>query len=408
MKKPIFFVIGLLCAILLPANLAAQSEKESVRYSPGDGITIDALDLTVKPQTTFVLQGTPDPNFGDGSGKFNASSISYIDITKKFGDAALVYLDLRIGWGQTVQKDLNLFSNVNFNAYDIGGNIHARIYYYEQYILDKQITILAGRHNPREVLDQVKYSNDDDTQFLSYLFNRSPAIDWPSDFTFTIHANVSPKAAEFLQFECNYMEGDADWQKVFEGGIYTFQLNFKPAKLFDLEVSKWDGNYRFYSWLNTQDHTKLSEEGNGPSTTTGEFNYGFGIGLDQMLGEVFGVFCRLGWQRPEILPANNNTPVYIAWSGGAQMTGKYWQRENDVLALAVGQLFPSKQWINAASDHYGAGEGHIETYYNFAITSYMRVGPDLQIIWDPHGVSKSYEGSTDPIFVYGARLNVVF
>lgn len=392
----------------IPTHLAAGSENEYVKYSPGSGMAVDALDLTINPQTTLVFQGTPDPNLGDGSGKFNASFIGYLDITKKFADVALAYIDLRIGWGQTVQKNLNLFSNVNFNAYDVGGNIHPRIYYYEQYLLDKQLTILVGRHNPRRVFDQVKYANNDDAQFLAYIFNRSPAMDWPSDYTFTIHANVSPRAAEFMQFEYNYMEGDADWQRIFEGGIHTFQFNLKPAKILGLDASKWDGNYRFYSWLNTQDHTKLSEQGNGSSTATKEFNYGLGMGMDQMLGEVFGIFCRLGWQRPGILPANGNTPVYITWSCGGQMTGKYWRRVNDIAGLAVGQLFPSKQWIDAANNNYGAGEGHIEAYYNFALTRYIHISPDLQLIWNPNGVSKGCQGDTDPIFVYGARLNVLF
>ena len=109
-----------------------------------------------------------------------------------------------------------------------------------------------------------------------------------------------------------------------------------------------------------------------------------------------------------MLPANYNPPAFITWSCGGQMDGEYWRRKNDILGIAVGQIFESAQWIKAAGGRYGSSEGHIETYYNFAITKYMRIGPDLQIIWNPHGVGRDSQGDTGPIFVYGGRINVVY
>jgi len=386
-----FFVVG------ISFNVYAGEESGFVSYAPGKGINIESLELSIKPETTLVLQGTPDPNKdGYSGGQFGVSWVGYLDITKKFGDFGFAYLQFKSGLGDTVEDSLDLLSGVNFNSYDVGGNIRLRRYYYVQHLFGKQLNILIGRENPRDVLDQVKYANDDDIQFLSNIFNKSPAMDWPSDYTFTIHAAIMPDAIDFLEFEFNFLEGDADWQRIFEGGIYTWQLNFKPNKLFNLDTKKWEGNYRFYTWLNTRNHIKLVDESSAPSTDIKEFNYGIGTGFDQAIDEVFGLFGRLGWQRPDVLPADGGANIELSWSAGIQANGRHWKRENDILAFAVGQDFPSKEYDDAGND--GANEGHFETYYSFAITDYIHAGPDIQLI----------RRKDTNVFIYGCRLHVTF
>jgi carbohydrate-selective porin OprB len=85
------------------------------------------------------------------------------------------------------------------------------------------------------------------------------------------------------------------------------------------------------------------------------------------------------------------------------MTGKYWKREKDILALGIGQVVPSKEYIRAGNQ--GRAEGHLEAYYSFALTDFIFVSPDLQLVWDPAGVSSQ---TTDPVFVYGLRVHADF
>ncbi|MFH1552989.1 MAG: carbohydrate porin [Candidatus Omnitrophota bacterium] len=379
--------------------------KPWILYNPGEGITVKGIDARIQPSTTLFLQGTPNTNTGDGHGRFGGSWVGYLHITKGLGEWAFTSALFEFGLGDTIQKRLSLLNDVNYNAYDVGGNIRLRTYYYEQYLLDKQITLFCGKSNPRNMVDQVKYASDDDTQFIAYIFNRSPVLEWPS-YTFTMHANVSPKVIDFLECEFNYFEGDANWQKIFTHGVYTAQINFKSAELLDLDPANWEGNYRFYGWLNNRKHAKLVEEGEASSAKANESNYGFGLGFDQMLGDVFGVFGRFGWQRPDLIPADGGATIDLSWSSGAQMTGRYWDRENDILAIAVGQLFPSKRYKEAG--YNAAPEGHIETYYSFQLNKCLRISPDFQLIWNPDGVSKKSAGDSDPIFTYGVRMHMVF
>jgi carbohydrate-selective porin OprB len=144
-------------------------------------------------------------------------------------------------------------------------------------------------------------------------------------------------------------------------------------------------------------------------------NTGVGLSFDQMITDVFGVFARMGWEKHDIDIVSTNpnaAPLEGMWSLGFQVTGKHWKREDDVLALAIGQALPSKQYKASdsalAAGAGGAAEGHFETYYNCKITKNLAISPDFQWIWNPHGISEPYQGYDNTIFVYGIRGQVDF
>ncbi len=184
------------------------------------------------------------------------------------------------------------------------------------------------------------------------------------------------------------------------------QVNLKPAGLLGMDTEQRDGNYRFYAWINDRFHEKLVDEGDPATDDTKEMNYGFGFSFDQIITDVFGVFTRFGWQRPDIIPVDESSTIECLWSLGAQARGKYWNREDDVLAFAVGQVFPSKEYEDAGNP--GSGEGHVEAYYNYKVNEHLSISPDIQLIWYPNGVNKSSEGDNDLIVVYGIRGQVDF
>jgi carbohydrate-selective porin OprB len=375
---------------------------EYIEYTPGSGIAVPDLDLTVKPSTVFVFQGTPDPNRG-GGGKFGVSWVLYLDMEKKFGDFGKAFVQVKSGWGDTIERDLNLFSNVNYNAYDVGGNVRCRKFWYEQYLFDNQIKLSCGRYNTKDLVAQNRYSHDDDTQFIGWLFNKLPVIEFSPDYSFTIHGGIYPKAIDFLELEFNFFEGDADWKQIFKRGIFTAQINIKPASLIGANPDVWGGNYRFYAWLNSRKHSKLVDSGQPETTDTKESNYGFGLSFDQQIAEVYGVFGRVGWERPDVIPANGGATIELAWFIGAQMTGQYWKRQKDVFAIGVGQVMPSAEYKDAGND--ARIEGHVEMYYRCQINEVFSISPNFQIIWNPGGADRS---QSDPVFAYGLRTRVCF
>ena len=271
-------------------------------------------------------------------------------------------------------------------------------------MFDKQLTVTIGKMDASGRLDQSEYANDEVTQFLGCMFKNSSAIEFPADNAFGVDLLLAIEPIDFVHCEVGYFEGDADFEDIFDGGFYAFQIHVIPSALFEwIDAEAWNGNYRFYSWINMRQHTKLLD-----LSENKKINYGFGASCDQMITDVFGIFGRYGWQRPDVMAADaaaGNPPdmatVEHAWSAGAQMTGKYWWRENDILAFAVGQAFPSDEYDRAGGG--GSAEGHIEVYYSVKLNECLTVTPDIQVIWNPNGIGRSSEGDNDTIFVYGLR-----
>ncbi|MFC1576212.1 carbohydrate porin [Candidatus Omnitrophota bacterium] len=381
-------------------EVTPEKKKGYLEYIPAEGIEVESLDLTIKPTATGVLQGTPNPNKRKG-GKLGTSWVTYFDFEKKFSDWGEIFFRLQQGDGLTVSRDLSLFSGVNYNAHENHGIPEPRIYRYKQFLFDKQLTLVLGKLEHRNYIDQSKYAGDDDIQFLSDLFNRSAVIEWPEHYGLGLNVNMSPKVIDFLEVEFNYFDATGAWKNVIQNAMYTGEIKVKTAPLFNLDPTEWDGNYRVYGFANMRRHPEISDEIDDKNV-----NCGFGFGFDQSITSVFGIFGRFGWQRPDLIPANGGTTIDLSWSAGGQMTGKYWRRENDVLGVAVGQLFPSKEYEDAGNP--GSAEGHVETYYSFMVNKHLLIGPNFELVWNPNGVSKASQGDNDVIFVYGARARVIF
>ena len=379
--------------------------KRWLTYEPSEGYDLEALGLQIKPSTTLVMQGSPNPNTPPGSGKFAQSWVMYLDFIKKLEDWGQLFVQFEPGWGLGVDPDLALFSGVDHNAHDTGGRFLIRKYWYEQYFLNKQVTVRCGVLHAIDWFDLNNYVDDDDNQFLGYPFNNSPAIEWASGCTFAEHIHMAFEAAPFIELDLGHFEGSADWQQLFKNGMYIAQGNIKPSALIGADPVKWGGNYRFYGWVNDRDHLKYVEAGQMQGNES-YINYGLGLSFDQIVANAFDLFGRFGWERPDIIPVSGSATVEWAWSGGIQVSGKYWARAEDHIAVAVGQDFVSKEYKDAGNP--GSNEGHIEAYYSWRLNRCLTISPDLQLIWNPNGVSKAWQGNSEPVFVYSTRIHYVF
>jgi|GEM_PF-124354 len=387
-------------------------------YRLGEGEKVEEAALTIAADATFVLQGTPNANnAGEGEDSaFNASWSSDIEIQKVFENWGLAFIHLEPGLGDTIESELSVFSNVNRDAGDTEGIPEVTEVWYEQCFLNKQIAITGGKLDFTIYFDQNRYANDETTQFLAHMFRNSPVIEFPLNNALGLHTHIQMESAKFLAFDFGYFNANDTLKNIFDHGFYMGQINIKPAELLNYaDKDEWGGNYRFYAWMNDRRHEKIVNENAPASDKTKLLNYGFGVSLDQMATDIFGFFARFGWERSDVLPAGieradvRGAPTLEwAWSGGVQMAGNYYKRSEDVLGLAVGQVFPSIRWKDAAADDYGAGEGHVELYYKCQLNRCLAISPDFQLIWNPRGISHSWQGDNDVIFVYGARAQVDF
>ncbi len=381
---------------------------EWIRCTPGEGFVIEPLDLKCIPFATLVLQGTPNANNpGDaGESQLDGSYKIDIDFEKNFWDWGYAFCEFEIGDGDSAESYLDVFSNVDQNLSDTDSRIEVTKVWYDQYLFNKQLVIGVGKWDATDWMDENNFAGCDNTQFIGRCFKRSPVIEWPGENTLGVRAKICFEPIDFLDFSLGYFDSDADYRRIFEHGFYSFQINARPAAIMKWDPEKWEGNYRFYAWINSRNHQKLVDEGEDPSDKTNERNFGFGFSCDQKVTDVFGVFGRFGWQRPDIVMADDGPTLEWFWSGGVRATGKYWMREGDIIAFGIGQIFPSAKYGKAGNPD--GAEGHIEMYYSFKVNDYIYITPDFQIIWNPNGVIKPSEGDDDTIFVYGVRAYLGF
>lgn len=403
-------------SVITTQSTTVREIKESlIQYKPGESPALPKSGIDITADATFVVQGTPNANNAGSkeASRLDAAWSADIYIRKAFEDWGLALMHLEPGQGMGAEDELSLYSNVNRDQNDTNSNVPVTELWYEHYLFNKQLAVTAGKMDPANYIDQNMYAHDECTQFLGRMFKMNPAIEWPNDNTLAARLLIAPEILPYLSLEGAYFDADSNWENVFERPFISTQLNLKPSMMFGLDSEQWDGNYRFYWWLNGADHHKLLAQGEPTgSDRKKEVNSGFGLSCDQMITDVFGVFGRFGWQIPylEIVSTSPNAAQCEAsWAGGLQMTGKYWNRPDDTFAVAVGQVFPSSQYKDAGvSGTGGAAEGHLELYYRWQLLKWLALTPDLQWIWNPHGVNHDYLGDKDTILVYGVRGQLDF
>ena len=369
-----------------------KSEMSLLESIPG-GLNIGA-------GITFVGQGTQNANNAsaatDGEdSRFDGSYSIDVEIEKEFDDYGMAFVHMEAGQGDTVEGELSVFSNVNRDAGETQAHVDITEAWYEQYLFKNQLTITGGKIDATGYIDTNEYANDECTQFLGRIFRNSAVIDWPDDNAFGGRVYITPEQIDFIDIEAVCMDENGNWENLFNKPFVATQLNFMPAKAFNYDEESWAGNYRAYLWYNGALHSKVNNE-----DETEKGNIGFGLSCDQMLTEVYGVFGRFGWTDPK----KNN--LEYDWSAGAQMIGRYWKREDDRIAIAVGQAIPGKKYRDV--NEFDSAETHLEAYYAFKVNNHLTITPDMQAIWKPNGGGTTTDKESDTILVYGVRGQVDF
>ena len=141
------------------------------------------------------------------------------------------------------------------------------------------------------------------------------------------------------------------------------------------------GAYRVGFWFDPQEKdNQLLRMDNRPVDSTSH-DCGFYISADQTIvkenndpedDQGLGVFGRYG------LADSRYNEISSFWSVGGQYKGLIPRRDNDVIAVGVGQGTVARD-----AGHTAYGESVIETYYNVQITPWLHVTPSLQYVWYP-------------------------
>ena len=350
--------------------------------------------ISIAAGATFILQGTHNANGDDllseGDDVTDASYSIDLGIEKEFEDYGKAFIHLEAGGGDGVEDELKVFSNVNRDA-DNNENVRLTEAWYEQYLTDVSLTVTFGKIDATGFIDTNEYANDEGGQFLGRIFRNSPTIEF-ADNAAGIRLGFEP--IDSLDLEFILMDADSDWEDMFDEVFIATQINFKPM-LFGK-----NGNYRLIGWLNDREHTKWLET----AKTTKE-SYGFGLSFDQELNEALGLFFRYGWQNPKVYLNGEDYSLEHSWSTGIQLSGSIWSREDDILGLAYGLIYPSDEYKDA-QNRSAKSEGHMELYYRYKVNDYLSFSPDLQIVWRPYG--RDAANGSDAIVAFGLRGQIDF
>ncbi|MBU4512592.1 carbohydrate porin [Patescibacteria group bacterium] len=383
----------------LEQKLTQQEKKSADRQELAESLEKikDVFDgLSIEGGATFLVQGTNNAN-GNSLSKNSedVTDASYsidLEFEKQIDDYGTVFIHLETGDGASVEDELQVFSSVNRDADDSDNSVSVTEVWYEYYFKTIPLTLTFGKIDPTGYVDTNEYANDECGQFLGYVFRNSPVVEFPDDNAAGVRLAIEP--VDFLGIEFAAMDANADWEDAFDNMFLAGQLNFKPKLL------ERSGNYRVYGWLNDKDHIKWDD-----ALKIKEKSYGFGLSFDQEITDVLGAFVRYGWQNPKSYADGSEFSLEQSWSAGIQLTGILWRRDEDIFAIAFGQVMPSGDY-KKANDRKAGSEEHLETYYKFKVNNRLSVSPDLQVIWDPYG-GDAVNGNKI-IFVGGIRGQVNF
>ncbi len=285
------------------------------------------------------------------------------------------------------------------------------------YLIGKGGLMSAG-----DDFDTNRYANNARVQFLNFSLINNTAWDYAADtrgytwgamvgivhpgWALKIGSYAMPKVANGLHFDTGFSEDHGD----------NIELSLKPLPNSDTTV-------RLLAYVNhgrMGKYTAALANARGTGTTPdigtdnapGHTKYGLGINAEVPIADDgnTGAFFRAGWSDGR----TSNfafTDVDAEVSGGVQLSGVHWGRDDDWVGLGLAANFLSnkhKDYLAAggiglligdgALVHY-APEEIVETYYSAKITGWLRFSPDYQFVNNP-----AYNADRGPVHIFAVRL----
>jgi len=396
------------------ALLAASSLLVSNAVFAADSVS-QGLGIKTDVGGTVIMQGTPEANDGKNKGLSAASYLFDIKLTKEFEENGKVVACFKGGRGAGLEVDengnngVNTYGQVNANAdesLDSAANTFAKVVelYYEQTILNDKLTVDFGKLNFWKFFADNNFAGDDNSQFLTGSFAGDKTID-----SVPQRPALRLNYVLFEKLDISYAYFATDLNHFDASGINIAQFNFKPST---------NGDYRLYVWGNNGVHYKYNDASKSGS-------YGFGISVDQAVKGGFGVFARCGYKEHSFGNHATDTdgkelnnfalPLSMTWSVGSQFKGSKWSRDNDVLGIAIGQIYGSSD-AKVVIAKYNNGkykdgaETQFEVYYKFTLNNYIALTPAFQYFANPRGgnVLNGISNANKNVFVYGVRTAFSF
>ncbi len=317
-------------------------------------------------------------------------------------------------YGRASNLDTGALMPVNFDSlYPVPGEDTLQLveFNYTQF-LAPWLGITLGRFSPRETN---VFSGDETEQFLNTAFNINPAYATTLPQTFLGAGFILiPHKDVMLTTLVLDSEGRADecgFDTVFDGGTSLYQqlqVTVRPCGLPGHQRVGWTWSDKsrvrlgqdlqglFLDWV----QFRLGR-GDQPTLERSSSDCSFFYDFDQYVYLVpgsedrgIGVFGRFG------VTSGRVNPVRSFYSIGVGGKGLCPGRENDSFGVAYYYLDVTEKLSRIVQNRVGDEQG-VEIYYNIAVTPWLRITPDIQVVCPVRDVA-------DTAVVAGVRVVMSF
>ena len=237
---------------------------------------------------------------------------------------------------------------------------------------DHSLGLTGGLIDSTDYLDENAYANDEYTQFMNEALVNGPNVFAPS---FDIGGVLEWDVHNFAVKGVVMQVGENDDLRSYH--FYGAQVGYM------VKTGLGEGNYRLIV-------SGTSEDFNNPQGTSFESRAAAIFSFDQQFGESLGAWVRFGRQDDKALI--NYQSLY---SGGIDISGKLWKRENDNIGIGYAYLSGG----NFSIDNTQVAEAYVRFLLNeiFALTL------DVQWMKDDLVAGDGPKG-----FIYGVRMTAEF
>lgn len=378
---------------------------------------LKALDgITGGMSLTMVAQKSLAPGVADSQLNYRGDAFVTLPLAPIGDIEQSVFAQFRLGQGAGL-TGLGSFSKPNASAFALAGGLRpddsvallAQAWYQASIPLplggfkpaSKQtLEINVGKMDPFAFFDQNAVAGDETRQFLNSVFVHNPLLDTGGDIG--VDANgFAPGLRVALLDSSDKLESWRLSLGVFaagaQGASYQRSLG-APMVLLQAETAKRFfggllGNYRAYAWSNPQAvHFD-------PAVTASERHNGWGVSLDQRVGDGMTLFARYGQE------TLGSVMFDRALTAGAEANGSYWSRGGDSVGVALGWLRTSDAYrdFTASSTANNGAERVAELYYRYRVGKQFELSPSLQVIGNPGG-----DPSAQDVRILGLRSQFTF
>lgn len=380
------------------------------------GLRDELADVGIKLELSYQQQF--QQNFHGGLNTHNAHDFtgSYDLVLKlDFGKMKLIpnagfYFKAKGTYGDGVNGDVGASGVARVNS-DVGHDhpIYVKKWWYWHKFLDDKIELRLGLiETNKDLYDVSPYANHEDKDFLNRLSFRNATI--PHRTGLGAHIKVEPVDWFYFQFgafDAQSRERRTQFDTAFHDeawfvgmGEFGFTPKWQSGK------GPMPGRYRAGVWYDPRSREVYRNTFNGQRQPIFRGDHvGLYIGLDQMVWKEndapkdtqgLGFFTRYGHAH------NDANRVSDYWSAGLSYQGLIPTRDKDIFGFGVSQAIYSaayRRYVREEADR----ETVYEWFYNFYLTPWCVITPDLQVVTNPGGDKDDRDA-----IVGGLRIRIIF